>query len=731
LHREPNRPEDARVALDLNEGWSFVKRRASRRWLAGAGADAPEPIALPHCWNEQDTFQPGVRYYRGWGSYRLRFRGPSPEHRKDLIWRLESGGFYGTGDVWLNGTRLARVDGQYLGFCLDPGPCLHAGAENVAAVRLTNRCAKHVLPGHSMPDFLLYGGLAGRLRLAGVPDLHFSRNALRVVCNRIASDEAAGTLRFRLTNASSRDRACRVRWKISGPDGVAAASGENDAGVVRGQSDSAELAVHFRVAAPELWSCRTPALYRAVCRIVEAGVPGDRVTQRFGMRAAEFRGAEGFFLNGQHVPLRGCNRHECMPGFGNALPERMHRADAERIKSMGLNFVRLSHYPQHPAFLNACDELGIAVLAEIATWKSVRTGRWLKAACRQMEALILRDRHHPCVILWGMGNESRSRTAYQTLRRVVRRLDPGRPVLYAENHLHRAARRRTLGIPDVWGCNYEIEALEQGAAASRTGSVVVTECANYPRARRGRLAEELKQTALLQRELGALANRGAAGFAVWSLNDYATLRKKRFLRYSGLVDAWRIPKISSAWLRALYLAEPFVKMYADWHAAGDAPVREVHIFTNCEKVSILRNGVKLLSLPGTPHAVCTVPFEPGELRAEGTGPRGAVCDRLLSYGPGKRLALEPARGEACSGDTVAFTVRVLDGEGRDVLSWEGDVRAEAHGPGRIRAYAPGGVIRVANGVGMGFVTGRGGSGVVRVRVAGAGLDPGEMHIPFG
>ena len=154
-----------------------------------------------------------------------------------------------------------------------------------------------------------------------------------------------------------------------------------------------------------------------------------------------------------------------MPGFGNALPVQQHRQDALLIKQMGCNFVRLSHYPQHPAFLDACDELGILVYAEIATWKSVRTGRWLKSACRQMRDMIRRDRNHPSIILWGMGNESRSRKAYAALREIAEQEDGTRAVTYAENHLYRAKREKTVGIPDVWGCNYELDALEEGRDA--------------------------------------------------------------------------------------------------------------------------------------------------------------------------------------------------------------------------------------------------------------------------
>jgi len=238
-----------------------------------------------------------------------------------------------------------------------------------------------------------------------------------------------------------------------------------------------------------------------------------------------------------------------MPGFGRALPLPQHRRDAELIKAMGLNFVRLSHYPQHPEFLDACDELGILVYAEVASWKSVRGGRWLSRACRQMRDMVVRDRNHPSVILWGMGNEGRHRKAFQELYAICKELDPERAVTYAENHLYRARRKGAIGLPDVWGLNYEFDALEEGRDASRLRCVVVSECSNYPHTERGNAEAEETQLETIKADLARIQDlQYVAGFALWCFNDYATLRKQRYKRYSGLVDAQRVPKASARWL---------------------------------------------------------------------------------------------------------------------------------------------------------------------------------------
>lgn len=417
----------------------------SRRWAEGRAPDPPgtEPVALPHCWNTTDTFAEGIAYYRGAGSYRLRFtvERPPPE-RPPARWRIETKGFYGTGDAWLNGNRIGRVNGQYLGVSFDVTHRLAFGAENVLAFRLTNRCPNHILPGLPDPDFLLYGGLSGTVRLVSFPATHIDQETLFVHSPVAAEQEARLRIEYAIRRPSPPGDTVReeTKWRIFDPDGNRVAEGHDRA------AESGPSSLEMSVPKPKRWSPDRPHLYIAEGTLQIGEDIIDRVRVRFGIRDARFVPDRGFFLNGKRLELRGVNRHEDIPGFGRALPPALHRMDARAIRDAGLNFVRLSHYPQHPAFLDACDELGILVYAEIATWKSVRRGRWLTNACRQMRGLITRDRNHPSVILWGMGNESQNRAAYRRLGDLVRALDPTRPTIYAENHLYRARRKKTIGL---------------------------------------------------------------------------------------------------------------------------------------------------------------------------------------------------------------------------------------------------------------------------------------------
>ncbi len=642
--------------ISLDDAWEFVRGHQSRRWLREAATQAD--TTLPHCWNEHDEFQEEVAYYRGPGSYRRTFRLDTAGNVGKAGWVLESDGFYGTGDVWLNGQRLGRVDGRYLGFRLDATAALRNGAENVIGIRLTNRCGRNVLPGIDMPDFLLYGGLSGHLRLVREPIRRLNPQALAIRTADIDDGGAQVTITWALEGAAQTGDS--IEWHLIAPDGNEAVPAQTAAVANRAQGMSV-----FTVKNPKRWNLETPQLYQAEGRLLRDGQALDNIARPFGIRTAEFRPRQGFFLNGSRVELRGCNRHESMPGFGRALPRWMHEADARLLKAMGLNFVRLSHYPQHPAFLDACDRLGILVYAELASWKSVRGGGWLRRAAQQMEGMVRRDRNHPSVILWGMGNEGRHAGAYRCLYSLCKTLDPQRAVTYAENHFYRARRGKTLGIPDVWGLNYEFDALEDGVAASRQQCAVVSECSNYPHTRRGDADAEHIQLTTLQADLARIAQHPeVAGFALWCLNDYATLRKQRYRRFSGIVDGWRTPKASARWLSETY---------------GDGRLA----------------------------------------RADRPDP---------DAGPGTTITLEAGDGALTPvGDgTQEVIVRVLDAKGRQ-SAWGGELNARVTGPARVRSFDGRGTVWVADGIGRTFVSRMAGEGgAIRLEVGGDALETGAF-----
>ncbi|MDD5706094.1 MAG: glycoside hydrolase family 2 TIM barrel-domain containing protein, partial [Kiritimatiellae bacterium] len=523
-----------RQTIPLNNGWRFRAERAATAWVKGGWRSDDPAVDLPHCWNDRDTFKVGVRYRQGPGAYGLRFVLPQDlPPGQDCVWQLRSEGFYGVGDLWMNGKRVTSINGQYLGLREDVSLHVHPDRENMIGIRLTNVYRRYVLPGKRDPDFLLYGGLSGRVCLVRLPAVHLDERSLRAACEHPLAPRAVVRLSVEAANALATAQSVRLRAALVGPDGAVAASGQSEPTTVAARR-SAALSLDLSVEHPTVWDLEHPLLYRAECELLVDGHPLDAVATPFGLREAVFDGNRGFFLNGNPVRLCGVNRHESVPGLGRALPEDLHRRDVEQIRSMGLNFVRLSHYPQHPAFLDACDRAGVLVYAEIASWKSVRPGPWARAACRQLEDMIRRDRHHPSIILWGLGNESRSRWAFRRMVRIAHALDPSRATVYAENHLHRGIRWRALNLTDVLGVNYELGILDEAHARSRSGAVVVSEISNCAYTPRGDEAAELKQIAAMERDLDLLEQKPyVAGYALWCYADYASQRKGRCRRQAG------------------------------------------------------------------------------------------------------------------------------------------------------------------------------------------------------
>jgi len=704
---------------DLSLGWDFVRGRVNRRWLAG-GNDGGETVILPHCWNSDDTFQYGRRSYSGRGAYRRSIEVPAIGDSGH--WCLHNGGFYGIAEVWLDGRRLASVDGQYLGFGIDLPPTLAAG-EHVLAMRLDNRYHRNVLPGRPDPDFLLYGGLAGGVWLEWMPAFNLDTGSVEIVCSPGTDGAENLELRCAISGPESSPKNGRLSWSVTSIEGAPVAVAESDL-VAAGT-----VAVSTNIAEPCCWSPDKPDLYWAEGRLSIDGVIVDVVRIRFGITHAEFRPRQGFFLDAKRVDLHGCNRHESIPGFGNALPDDLHVRDAQILKDLGCNFVRLSHYPQSPVFLDACDELGILVYAEIASWKSVSSARgWRRAARRQMHDLVVRDRHHPSVILWGMGNESRSRKAYLELRDIVRELDPGRPVIYAENHLHRARRKKTTGIPDVWGANYELEVLEEACASSRLENVILSEGCNHPTSVRGNDHEELTQVYTLEREWEKMADRPyLAGHAVWCFADYATEHRKRFRRLNGLLDAWRRPKMAAELFRARYADQPFVSLFL----TGQAGEKRIHIFTNCERVRLTRDDRPPVELTDALHH--TVSLEDGftVVKAEGVRRGITIRNELRSWGEAATVKISFDKSEVAERRTVAIDLTVCDDAGVPVLDWNGHVHVAAEGDARILAYTDAGEVLMARGEGRAYLEfGRSGGEVV-VTAAADGLTPCTATINTG
>ncbi len=677
-----------RLVLPMNRDWSFALGHGGRSWRGEAPLAGSEPVDLPHCWNAFEGWDPGS-YQRGFGCYWRTLEIEDWAWVPGFRWRLSVGGFWGSAEIFWNRRRLGKVEGASLGTWLDVSEVVSAGHHQIG-IRLENKHKRSRLPGIKEPDFLLYGGLAGSMELVRVPEVHL-RTRITQLEQRLATSAEAGatdrlTVRFRARNEGSTSRRLQTRWSLVDPAGDPlpgwSTVGTAPATTTRGSADAGRLTLQ----GPRLerWSPANPRLLELRGELIdEQGLVLDRQRLRFGARSVRW-GETGFHLNGERLELRGANRHECHPGFGSAVPEALARRDVDELVALGCNLVRLSHYPQSPAFLDACDEKGLMVYAELASWKSVRGGRWLRRALDQWRGLITRDRNRPSVVIWGMGNESRSRRAYLQLADTARLLDGTRPVTYAENHLYRARRWRTTGLPAVWGVNYELDVLERAKAAATAGSVLVTECMNPCLEAHGFGEEPLaeRQATVMERELPIIqAHDFVAGFLVWCFADYPTRYRDRTVRAAGLLDGMRQPRIGAWWMRARYATEPFVHLDGDWSEDGPRQ-RKLTVVSNQARVQVDCAGVQKeidLSTAGAAWPVATfeMPFDNAPLMARVPGLASPVEARVDPWGRATALRLRARGRRLLPGDLGEVEVLVVDAEGRRVRDWQGRIQIES------------------------------------------------------
>jgi beta-galactosidase len=455
---------------------------------------------------------------------------------------------------------------------------------------------------------------------------------------------------------------------------------------------------------PALWSVDSPQLYSVHVSLKEAVREIDREETSFGLRWFEFRANEGFFLNGKHVELFGVNRHQDYAGLANAVPLRLQVHDAELIKEMGGNFVRASHYPQHPAFLDACDRLGILVYEEIASWQYIGGERFARNAEAMLREMIERDRNHPSVILWGLFNEGRSRELFERLNHIAHQADPTRPTIYADNNPDQGKALGTISIPDVLGINYRTEEIDGVRALVGDRKLLCSEHTNFDRCMRGDPELETAQIERLKHNLDILENRPyLAGAALWSMHDYGTDYEPVWPeQHSGVLDSVRLPKEAFFYLKSRWSREPVVHICNHWTWPGqEGKRRVVTVVSNCDSVELYLGGRSLGVRKNENPARWEVTYEPGVLRAIGRRGGRTVEHELQTAGAPEKLRMEcsTVRIKADGADAAELTVTAVDDKGAAVPVSGTIVRFAVRGPGFVRGIGGNSSVQLHAGTG--------------------------------
>lgn len=458
-------PQSPRLELAADSNWKFVLGDPGGAETRSFEDASWRRVDLPHDWSiegrpskDNPTGSEGGYFPAGTGWYRKTFSAP-PEWRGKRV-TVEFDGVYRNATVYLNGHKLGNQPYGYTSFNFDVTPDLDFSGLNVLAVRVDNS---------AQPNSRWYSGsgIYRHVRVVVTDSVHVAHWGVLVSTTRASIEGGSLSVLTRVENESAAPARVTVETQILDRGGKPV--GHAQSAVEAAPGSATEASQEIAVSKPALWSPEAPALYRAVTRLRKDGKVIDEVTTTFGIRTLAWSAEKGLLLNGKAIKLAGgCVHHDNGP-LGAAAFDRAEERRVELLKAAGFNAVRTSHNPPSPAFLDACDRAGLLVLDEaFDTWKANKLkydyGRnfdeWWQ---RDISAMVLRDRNHPSIVVWSIGNEipellvERGPAIAKRLADQVRSLDSSRPLTQAvPTSTSGPFPDAVLTVLDIAGYNYNL-----------------------------------------------------------------------------------------------------------------------------------------------------------------------------------------------------------------------------------------------------------------------------------
>ncbi len=555
--------------IKLNNDWEFVFHWSDG---FGRGEGQAQPVRLPHTVKQMPLHCSDSTAYETVCGYRKKLNIPSDWEGKRLFLQFDGAGHIAT--VYLNGRQLAVHRCGYTAFRVEITDAVRYGGEDLLAVKLDCTENPSVPPFGFLIDYLTYGGLYRDVWLDLRPRQMIGE---LFVCT---PDLTTAQIRCQADPGT-------VRYEIFDGDRLLAAA----------DSDSGEILLSVPEAEP--WSLGSPRLYRCRATLLASG---DSVETAFGFRTIRFA-ADGFYLNGEKVFLRGLNRHQCYPYIGYAAPESLQREDARILKhELACNYVRTSHYPQSQYFIDQCDREGILVFTEIPGWQHIGDLAWQDQAVENVREMVSQYRNHPSIILWGVRiNESLDNDPFYTrTNAVAHALDPSRPtsgVRYLE---------KSSLLEDVYAYNdFSHIGTNPGVKPKKDvcpdGSkpLLISECNGHMFPTKAFDPWQKRQEHALRHARvidDAMADGEHLGVTAWCMFDYAT--HKDFgsgdrICYHGVMDPFRNPKLAAAVYASQGEEFPVLEVGSpmDIGDYSTGKIDRVFAFTNAEEVALYKNGV--------------------------------------------------------------------------------------------------------------------------------------------
>ena len=395
-----------RLVWNFNAGWRFHLGDAAGAEQKDFDDQSWEVVSTPHSVQLMPAEASGCRNYQGIAWYRKHFTMPKECQGRDVTLYFEA--IMGKQTLYVNGQKVKDHEGGYLPIIISLSGC-SVGDDIVIAIKADNSDDKTYPPGKKQMtlDFAYHGGIYRDVWL-------IAKNKVAITDVNEENKVAGGGLFVHYANISEKSAEVFVNTEVRNNDSKArtvtieqalvpyAAKVSQHTKLKLLPGEAKTITQRFLVKKPHLWSPETPYLYSIATRIKEGKQSLDGGITKIGIRSFEFKGKDGFWLNGKkYHQLVGANRHQDFAYVGNALPNSQQWRDAKRLRDAGFTIIRTAHYPQDPSFMDACDELGLFIIVATPGWQYWNKDKgWDEKVHENTRQIIRRDRNHPCVLMW-------------------------------------------------------------------------------------------------------------------------------------------------------------------------------------------------------------------------------------------------------------------------------------------------------------------------------------------
>jgi beta-galactosidase len=667
-------------------------------------------VNLPHDWAVELPFDPKANGSHGYKPVGLGFPTNSISwYRRSFtlskadkgqrLW-LEFGGVYRNCRVFLNGFKLTHHEGGYNGFRCDITDVARYGGQNLLAVRVD---------ASEFEGWFYEGaGIYRHVWLVKTAPLAIAPNGIFVYSqfkDNVPQGPAQIHLETKLLNSQDTSADAKVNWKILAPDGKVVA--QTDGSETVDSWGTKEIKAAAEVPAPVLWSPESPKLYQLITTVESGGQLVDRVETEFGIRTLAFDANQGFLLNGKRYTVKGTCNHQDAAGVGVGVPDALQYFRVAKLKEMGCNAIRTSHNEPAEELVEACDHLGMLVMDETRNFASD------PQSLANLEQQVRRDRNHPSVFIWSLGNEEPYQRAdvdgviANTMRRLVHRLDPTRRCTVAMSSWSSGKLDGISRGVDVQGFNYFKQGDMDGFHKSNPNQPCIgTEEASdfYTR---GIYAETSTYESAYDESYngnGATAQAcfqhdydpgrpWLAGTFIWTGFDYrgeaTPFGWPNISSEFGILDTCGFPKDIFYYYQSWWSDKIVLHLLPHWNWP-DKIGQDVNVwsFSNCQEVELFLNGQSLgkKAMPRNSHLQWTVKYEPGTLSAKGYNEGKVVAEeKIETTGAPAAVKLTPDRAmiHGDGEDLSIITVAIADLKGRIVPVANNLVHFAISGPGKI------------------------------------------------